>query len=233
MVDGIDGSGKGTIINIIKDFFEERGLKVFDLRNYEKEKQDFPEIEEIEEYDVIASVEPSYCLIGKAIRDEIVKNNGRTYSGLTTSYAFALDREILYKKVLLPALKMGKIIIQERGIITSLVYQPIQLERITLHQIMNIPGNKLALKNAPDLLLITDVKPEVVMVRLKEREKQDRAIFENLLFQKKISERYKAEWLKRLFEKMGSKVVYVNTEGTIEETKAKVLDIINKFIPQF
>jgi len=174
MVDGIDGSGKGTIINIIKDFFEEKGKKVFDLRDYEKEKQDFPEVEDIEEYDVIASVEPSYCLIGKAIRNEIVKNNGRTYSGLTTSYAFALDREILYKKVLLPSLKRGKIVIQERGVITSLVYQPIQLERITLHQIMNIPGNKLALKNAPDLLLITDVKPEVVMARLREREKQEK-----------------------------------------------------------
>ena len=37
IVDGIDGSGKGTVINGIKEYYEKHGKKVFDLREYWKE----------------------------------------------------------------------------------------------------------------------------------------------------------------------------------------------------
>lgn len=231
MFDGLDGSGKGTLVSALKQYFFEKRVRVFDLRDHWKEHDTIPEIEELKDYEVIISGEPTHALIGKVIREELIKKtHQRTYSGLSTAHAFALDREILYKKLLIPALREGKTILQERGVVTSLVYQPVQLEKITLRDIILLPGNTLALKTAPDLLVITTLKPETAMKRLKARTKQDDAIFENILFQRKIDERYTSEWLRKLFESQGSKVIYFDTDDpkTIEQSSREIIELWEK-----
>ena len=47
----------------------------------------------------------------------------------------------------------------------------------------------------------------------------------NLFFQKKLDERYKAEWLKQLLENQGSEVVYLdnNPPKTEQELKEEVI----------
>lgn len=227
MVDGLDGAGKGVVIDSLRHYFDEQGKKILDLREYWKDNNEIPELSEVQEYDVICSAEPTFSMIGKVIREEIVRQNDRKYSGLSTAHAFALDREILYRKLLLPAISAGKTVIQERGVITSIVYQPIQLEKINLKDIINLPGNRLALKNAPDLLIILKAEPNVIMNRLSERGKKDHAIFENLMFQKKVEMRYESEWLRKLFMQFGSKVVYLDTNPprTPEDTKINSVKI--------
>jgi dTMP kinase len=227
MVDGLDGAGKRVVVDAIRDHIN---LKTIDLRDYWKEHDDIPELSEVMEYDVICSTEPTSALVGKAIRREIVRDNGRKYSALTTAQAFALDREILYKKLLIPAKQAGKIILQERGVVTSIVYQPVQMEQINLQDIMNMPGNRLALKNAPDLLIVLKADPDIVMKRLEERTKKDQAIFENVLFQRKIESRYESEWLRKLFENMGSKVVFLDTNPplTEDDTRKNAVAIWNE-----
>jgi len=221
MVDGLDGAGKGVVIDALKEYFESKNLKILDLREYWKENNVIPEVEEISEYDVICSAEPTFSMVGKVLREEIIRDNHRKYSGLSTAHAFALDREVLYRKLLIPARKLGKIIVQERGVVTSIVYQPIQLERLNLKDVINLPGNRLALKNAPDLLIITKVEPQVVMNRLANRGKKDHAIFENLLFQRKVEMRYESDWLRKLFENYKSKVVYLDTNPPRTELDTK------------
>jgi len=227
MVDGLDGSGKGTVINALMNHLEKEGKKIIDLKEYCEKHNDFPEYEDIQDYEVIISREPTYSNVGMAIRHEMIRDNKRKYSGLSTAHAFALDREILYKKVLVPALEKGKIVIQDRGVISSIVYQPIQLEKISLRDIINIPGNRLAIKYAPSLLVITKVDPQVVIQRLRERDKKDHAIFEKLVFQRQISNRYESDWLKRLFEGRGSKVVYLDTNypKKVEDTEKAAVAI--------
>ncbi|MBI4453615.1 thymidylate kinase [Candidatus Woesearchaeota archaeon] len=231
MVDGLDGSGKGTVINTLKYHLEKKGKKIFDLREHCKQHTAFPEFNEIKEHDVIVSTEPTYSYIGKAIREEIVKESERKYSGLSTAYAFALDREVLYKKIIIPAIENGKIILQERGVVSSFVYQPVQLERISLRDIMDLPGNRLAMKYAPSLLIITKVDPQVVIHRLRERQKQDHAIFEKLVFQRQIAERYESDWLKKLFESKGSKVKFLDTNypKTVEDTQKAAINMFEEF----
>jgi thymidylate kinase len=227
MFDGLDGSGKGTLVNALKEYYEDKNKKVFDLREYWKENNDIPDITQLQEFDIIISSEPTHSMIGKVIREEIISKNARKYSGLSTAHAFALDREILYKKVIIPALRAGKTIIQERGVITSLVYQPVQLERITLRDIIYLPGNMLALKNTPDFLIITTVSPATVMKRLEAREKKDNAIFEERMFQRKIDERYRSEWLRKIFEKQGTKVIYFDTDEpkTVEDSSREIIEL--------
>ncbi len=232
MIDGVDGSGKGTVTTALRRYEEKKGKRVLDLREYWKEHNNIPEIEEVKEHDIFVSYEPTSSMIGKVIREELIrKNKQRKYSGLSTAQAFALDREILYKKFLVPAMQAGKTIFQERGVISSLVYQPIQLEQISLMDIMKLPGNSFAIKNAPSLLIIIDLDPDIALKRLKERKKQDNAIFEEILFLRRIAARYKSDWIQKVFEKGGTKIVYLNTNppATVEDTERKVIEIWEKF----
>lgn len=232
MIDGIDGSGKGTVTSALRRYEEKKGKRVLDLRDYWQEHNNIPEIEEVQEYDVLVSYEPTSSMIGRVIREEIIrKNERRKYSGLSTAQAFALDREILYKKLLVPALQAGKTVFQERGVISSLAYQPIQLEQITLMDIMKLPGNAFAIKHAPSLLILIDLDPDVAIKRLKERKKQDHAIFEEVLFLRKIAARYKSDWMKKVFEKGGTTIEYIDTNPpkTVEDTEKAVIEIWEKF----
>jgi thymidylate kinase len=236
MIDGLDGSGKGVAVNALKEHFEAQKKKVFDLNEYWKQHNNIPEAEELHDSDIIISSEPTFGMVGKVIREEIIKVNshGRIYSALSTAHAFALDREILYMKLIIPALKKGKIIVQERGVVTSLVYQPVQNEKIDLTTVMTLPGNKLALQYPPDLLIITKVNPAEVIKRIESREKKDQAIFENENFQQTIEGRYESDWLRRLFEQRGSKVVYLDTNPplTAANTKENAVKIWEEFVKE-
>lgn len=231
MVDGLDGSGKGVIVDALKKWAEEKKLNILNLKDFCSENKKLPTPDETADYDAIISCEMTNCWIGSALREEIVRNNKRDYSILSTAQAFALDREILYKRVLIPALKQGKYVFQERGVISSIVYQPLQ-GNIALTEIMKMPGNRLAIQNSPGLMIIAVVSPETVMYRLNQREKQDRAIFEEINFQRKLEQRYNSQWLKNLFENHGSKVVYINTNfpKTKEDTEKETLKIWAEFI---
>ena len=127
----------------------------------------------------------------------------------------------------------GKWIFQERGVISSIVYQPLMGDKgIDLNFVLNLEGNKFCLEHAPDLLVIMVVKPEVVIERLKDREKKDDAMFEKLEFQKKIEKVYESEWLKQEFESRGSKVVYLdsNPPKTVEDTKKKIIELFEELL---
>ncbi|MGB9748986.1 MAG: dTMP kinase [Candidatus Woesearchaeota archaeon] len=231
MVDGLDASGKSVIINAFKDWFFSKKMKVFSLKEYCEEHKTLPEPEEIENFDVIASNEPTDALVGKAIRDELIKKNSREYSAATIAQAFSLDREILYKRIIIPALKQNKIILQDRGVVSTFVYQPVQ-EHIPLNELIKLPGNRLALEHAPNLLVLTKVSPEVVMERIEKKGMNSATIFTNLLFQRKISERYNSIWLRELFERFGTKIVYISTEppATEEETKKRAVEVLEEFL---
>jgi len=233
LVDGMDGSGKGAIMDSYREWAKEKNLKVLELNEFCKEKGDLPEPADIAEYDVIFSSEPTYGPVGRTIVDEMIASNKREYSVITTSWAFALDREILYNRVIIPALKQNKLIIQERGVLTSLVYQPVQ-GRITLRELMDMPGNRLALKYAPNLLIITKVDPKVVIERLQTDNRIGQAIFHTLNFQRTIEERYNSIWLKSLFERFNTKLVYVDTNPpkTVEETRAEARKVLDEFLAE-
>jgi len=229
IADGIDGSGKGTIIKALADWASAKKMKIFDLKNYWKTKHAFPEPDEIKNYDVIVSCEPTFSMVGQAIREEIVRDNNRGYSAWTTAQAFSLDREILYRRVIIPALEQGKIIFQERGVTTSMIYQPVQKEPLELEKIIELSGNQLALKYRPDLLIITLVDPKEAVRRLAERDKKDNTIFEKLPFLEKLAARFTAPWFRKIMEKQGSKFVYLKTDKTVYDTIEESIKIWEKF----
>jgi len=231
VVGGIDGCGKGTIINTWAEILALHGKKIFDLREFTRKNGKLPEYEDIKSFDVILSNEMTYAWVGAALRGEITQNNGRDYSALSVAQAYALDREILFRRIIVPAMKDGKIILQERTFESSIVYQPLQDESITVEEIMAIPGNKFALQNRPDILVIPRLSATTAIKRLTARtEKQDNSIFEKLDFLTKAAEQYYSPWFREFFEQHGTKVIYLDTEGTIEETRKSAKKIFEEKI---
>lgn len=229
IVDGIDGSGKGTVVDYFKQHFLGKGKKILDLKDYWRRKHTLPQPEDLKPYDLIISAEPTFSLVGLAIRDEIVRHNNRVYSALATAQAFALDRFILYQRIIIPALESGKMVIQERGVTTSLVYQPIQKESLTLAKILSLEGNQHALEYRPDYLIITILDPKEAIRRLnKRKKKRDFAIFEKEKFLNQAQSRFKAVWFKKIFSRRGTKIFYLDTAGAKKENKEKAIRLLKQ-----
>lgn len=230
MVDGLDGSGKGVVVDSFRDWAESQGLKTLDLREYWKSHKRHPSRSLAKKYDAIVSAEPTYVGWGKKIREKLISKDSHTYP-LKIAEAFSKDREVLYRKVLLPALRAGRYVFQERGVVTSLVYQPLQ-EGNSFKSVSALPGNRFCLMRSPDLLILTVVRPEIVIDRLGLRDKKDNAIFETLEFQKQVKKVYESKWLREFFEKKGTIVAKLNTNPpfTEEDTKRKAVKLLARLL---
>lgn len=229
IIDGIDGSGKGTILDTWKSQLLKYRQRVFDLREYWAKIQDFPTFEEIKKFDIIISCEPTTVWVGRAIREEIVRSSD--YSGVAAAHAFSLDREILYRRLLMPALRVGKTVLQERGVTTSLVYQALQKDSLTKNELMTLPGNRLALSWAPQVLVIATVSPRVALQRLAKRSgKKDSAIFENLKFELKAQKQFLSQDFRQIFTQRGTSVKIFSTAGTVVDTKKRAEQLLSSLI---
>lgn len=233
MIEGMDLAGKGIILSAIKEFLVKGENVVFDAPEFERRNGRMPTKDDIVTYDAVLSAEPTFALVGKAIREDIVKDNGIDYGAKTTAMAYALDRDMLYQNLILPALELKKTVVQERGLPSSLVYQPIQEDGMDMQDILEMPGNKIAMKNPPDVLIVLTADPAAVISRIEGREKKDKAIFENLEFQAQIKKRYESLWFKNIFEKLGTKIHFIDTTSIKpEDTVARALEIIKQVLYQ-
>ena len=244
IIDGLDGVGKGEVLDAIKTYLEKEGKVSFDLHHAWELGQAHPDFQNegsnafisLDTFDVLISSEPTYVGVGLAIREEIIAKNGREYSASDTAQSYALDRLILYKRVILPALAAGKEVIQSRSVSTSIVYQSLQSvvqeeEPLTVEAIMALKGNAVALDNAPNLFIIPTIKDvETVMQRIEERDKDDQCEFENLEFQLKLKPLYESDELREIFEQRGTIVKYLDAGISVEETRRQAVDIYSSIL---
>src|SRR3989344_7252850 len=139
MIDGLDGIGKGTIIDAIKEFELENRRNLFDVnkwwgtdlnispaRDYNPRLTDF--CSEYIKYGLLVTSEPTFSGIGRRIRNEYIKKNNRDYNPWLIAQAYALDRYELYTTTVIPARENEINILQSRGVVTSIVYQKIDIE---------------------------------------------------------------------------------------------------------
>lgn len=248
IVDGIDGCGKGTIVNALADALHKKGMRVLDLPRFWRKFSSLPEWtnapfgerEDIpfSRFDVIVSEEPTQGWIGAAIREEVIKKNERTYSAHATAELYALDRLLLYRRVLLPALEKGKHVLQSRSVLSSLVYQPLQElvageQPLHSEDILHMEGNRFALQHAPDLLIIPTLSNvDTALERLGKRDKKDDSIFEKREFLLRIKSKYESEDVRQLFESYGTTVCYLDTSTSVEKTKEDALTLYKERFPQ-
>jgi thymidylate kinase len=230
MIDGIDGSGKSTVVQAWKQYLADQGNAVFDLKHYWQTTGKHPELSEMKSYDFIFSCEPTYTGVGKVIREELVQT-GKNYPHRAIVEAFSLDRLVLYNKITIPLLASDKIVIQDRGVSTSLAYQSLNNEEFSLSKVAEFPGNQLALENRPDHLIIAKISAEAAMARIGSRfDKNDNAVFEKIDFLKKATEMFNSSSYQKIFTDRGTQIHYLNTESEIDIMKQEALDLLKKII---
>ena len=229
IVDGLDGSGKSTVVKAWNNYLAAAGNGIFDLKNYLKNHDHYPELSEIKSYDFISSCEPTDTGIGKVIREELIKT-GTNYPVQAVADAYALDRLVLYTKIIIPLLRDGRCIFQDRGISSSLAYQSVSDSKLTLKKISSLPGNALALRHRPDYLIIVDTKPKNCLNRLNHRAKKDNVIFEKLNFMTKLEKIYHSRPFLNLFKKHGTNIIFLNGNVKADIMEAEAIKILKTIL---
>lgn len=193
--EGIDGCGKTTQIRLISDFI--KNLK----------------------YDIILVREPGGTPISEKIR-EILLEKDNVMSPEAEAYLYAASRAELVRKVIRPALKEGTIVICDRFLDSSLVYQGIG-RGLGLQAVYEL--NAMAVGELkPDLTVLLDIDPIVARSRLKGR---DRLENEQLDFYNRVREGYLY-----LAQREPERIKVVDGGRSIQEVFGDVLSIIKKSI---
>jgi dTMP kinase len=130
-------------------------------------------------YNAVYTAEPSHGNIGRFIKKYCLHGKGRI-SAVTEALLFAADRYEHIESEVIPALNREKIVVSDRYVYSSLAYQG--AAGLDLKWIETI--NKHAIK--PDLAVFLDVRPEIVVKRLKPK----KSVMENLETQRKVREVY-------------------------------------------
>lgn len=161
--EGGEGSGKSSVINVVRDKLVDDGYKVVITR------------------------EPGGVSVSEQIRNVILAVDNKM-SKETEALLYAASRtEHLYSKVI-PLLEEGYIVLSDRYIDSSLAYQG-YARGIGIERVLEI--NMFAREFLPKVTYFFDVRPEVGLARIKGREKIDRLDLETLDFHKKVYEGYK------------------------------------------
>lgn len=156
-------------------------------------------------YDAIYTAEPSRGKIGKFIKRHCLHGEKRV-SSIIEALLFAADRFEHVEDVIVPAIGKGKIVVSDRYVYSSLAYQGTAgldlewIEKVNEHAIH------------PDLAFFIDVKPEIVVKRLKPK----KSVMENLQTQQKVREVYMK------FVENGE-LVKIDGNGSVQEVAESIL----------
>ncbi|MDR1697355.1 MAG: dTMP kinase [Erysipelotrichaceae bacterium] len=167
--EGVEGSGKTSV------------LKELILRL----SSDYPGL-------VITTREPGGTKISEQIRHIILDKDNHELDSRAEALLFAAARRQHIKEVLLPARQAGKIILCDRYIDSSLVYQGVA-RNIGIKEVYKV--NLFATEGfMPDLTLLFDIEPEKGMERIAKNQHREvnRLDLEKLDFHKKIREAFLA-----------------------------------------
>ncbi|MBU0540677.1 hypothetical protein KKF59_03595 [Patescibacteria group bacterium] len=237
-IDGIDGAGKSTLISAAEDWARGKDLKIFDVTEWSRTRGSAPDLNDIGNVDVLLTSEPTHAGIGAVIRNEIIKRE-TPYSARFAAESFALDRGVQYTRLILPFLanRAKRLVIQDRGLLSSLAYQPLQSEKeniagaepVTIDWLLTLEGNKIALSNHPDIFIFLDIDPKIAADRLAGRtEKIDAHVYEHQAFQARLAERFRDPKVCEPLVERGTQIITLDGSKTKEELKTEMLKILNQ-----
>ena len=165
VMEGPDGSGKTTQINLLKEYLEEAG------------------------YECLITREPGGTVIGEEVRQLILNPEHKEMSPVTEMLLYAASRAQLVHEVIGPALEEGKIVISDRFVDSSIVYQGIARKLgISTVSAVNAPGIGIY---RPDGIFFIDLSEAEGHRRKKEQKKLDRMEQEGIDFHHMVSEGYR------------------------------------------
>ena len=195
--EGPEGSGKTTIANKVFDTLKKEGYKVLYTR------------------------EPGGIDIAEQIREVILNKNNTAMDPKTEALLYAASRRQHLVEKVLPALKEDTIVLCDRFVDSSLVYQGVGrgLGIDTVYQM-----NLFAIDDVmPNLTIFFDVKPEIGLSRIHKDENREvnRLDLETLEFHQKVYNGY-CEVAKHYSDRIQS----VDASKDIESVYNDVLEMV-------
>lgn len=164
-MEGPDGSGKSTQIELLKKYLEHKG------------------------YDIVIAREPGGTVISEVIRKIILDPVHKEMSHMTELLLYAASRAQLVNQVIEPALLDGKAVICDRFVESSAVYQGIGrgLGVDTVYEVNNYALGDVK----PKLTIFMDLDAEDGIKRKEKQTKLDRMELEDIMFHKRVVEGYR------------------------------------------
>lgn len=197
--EGGEGSGKTSAIHSLAKYLEEQG------------------------YDVLVTREPGGINIAEQIRQVILNKDNVEMDQLTEAFLFAASRRQHLVEKVVPALEAGKIVLCDRFVDSSVVYQGYARE-IGMEKVMNI--NEIVINGyMPHLTLFIDVLPETGMRRILENlRKVNRLDLEEKAFHQKVYEGY------HILAKQHDRIKIINGELSKEEVFKQTVEVVEGFL---
>lgn len=199
--EGGECSGKTTVINLLKKDFEERNIEYITTR------------------------EPGGIKISEEIRDIILNPENTLMTGETEALLYAASRMQHLAEKVIPAIKDGKVVLCDRFLDSSLVYQGVA-RGLGYDNVLRV--NSFALDYMPEITFFFDVTPEVALKRMNNKDragKCDRLDQEKFDFHQKVYLGYKD-----ILEKYPNRIIRIDAEKSVDEIHKEVLDIILKYL---
>ncbi len=193
-LEGGEGSGKTTAINGIKEYFENKG------------------------YEVVTTREPGGIEIAEQIRNIILDVNNTKMTKETETLLYAAARMQHLSEKVLPALEAGKVVICDRYLDSSYVYQGIA-RNIGIKNVEM--ANNFALSHLPDLTIFMDVRPEVGLARIQNRGKLDRLDLEKKDFHDLVYNGYLT-----ICDMFKDRIVKINGENSQDKVLNDIIDVL-------
>jgi len=200
-LEGPDGSGKSTIAKLLSNYLSDKGQ------------------------DVILTREPGGTKISEDIRKVTLDVANVDMSYVTEALLYAASRAQHVHEKIVPAIEDGKIIICDRFVLSSLVYQGIG-RGLGVDKVKAI--NDFAVQGVePDLILFFDIDPQIALSRKTRRNRGDRLEREDLEFHKNVYKGYLS-----LIELYQDKLKIIDASKTKKETFEQVRIIVDELLQQ-
>ena len=195
-MEGPDGAGKSTQIALLKDYLEGKG------------------------YRVLVTRDPGGNPVSEAIREVILNREYTRMSDMTELLLYAAARAQLVAEVIKPALEQGMIVICDRFVDSSAVYQGIA-RGLGVDMVYGV--NAYALQGiSPILTIHMDLEAKEGIRRKKNQAKLDRMEASGLEFHEKVAEGYRT-----LAAKNTERIVTIDAALPIEEIHGKIVEAVN------
>lgn len=203
-IEGPDGSGKTTILQMLAQNLEKEG------------------------YAVVATREPGGIEIAEQIREVILDPENTAMDPRTEALLYAAARRQHLAEKVKPALEEGKIVLCDRFVDSSLAYQG-HARGLGIDEVYSI--NEFAIENMmPAMTLYFDVAPEIGLERINKNKGREvnRLDLENLDFHQKVREGYLI-----LAERFPKRIVKVDASKELDtvygQAEAEIKMLINTF----
>lgn len=185
--EGPEGAGKTTILKMVAEHFQDQ-------------------------YPIVTTREPGGIKIAEKIREVILNPDHTEMDSKTEALLYAAARRQHLVEKVIPALNAGKIVLCDRFIDASLVYQG-YARGIGIQEVFEI--NRFAIENLmPDATFYFDIRPEVGMERIEKHKGREvnRLDLETMDFHKKVREGYLL-----VADQFPNRIINMNAELSIEE----------------